>query len=607
VRPADVLRKMRAARGRALRAGVSVLVPLLAGWAAGRLGLGVVASVGAFAGYAAWDDPYRRRARVVAGVGVGLTLAIALGSWTAGSDVLAALVGGVMVAAAAFVATAFELPPPRAYFVALAYLLATGMPPSPVGDRVLWAAGGAAFAWLVAMAGALTWPTRPEELAVGRAYDAVAGLLDAVGTPDAAQREHDAVLAVRSAHVAVRYSGGAVRPESPLRDRAVTAEALLEAAMAHELLGEQPLPGWSAAVRDLRAGRTPDVPDVSGADPGSPAGRLDQTVRDATTAKARSVPWAPRHIARESLRAAWAPSSLAPIAAARIGIAVAAGIAIGRLVGLEHGYWVGLTAAAVLQATNVALVRRRALQRAVGTGVGVLIAAGILALDPGTAAIIAAITVLQAVTELLVGVHYGLAVAFLTSLPLLLIHLAGATASGAALAGDRLLDTVIGCAVGLLAVTLLWPAAARNRLPAAQATAVDRIGDVLATSYSPGAAPGPALHRVRRELRTALVNMQAVQRDALGDARQSDPHADRRWPITVAVERLAYLALAARIGRVVLREERLTELGAALSRLAGDLRTGRAADDASVPSLQGLPYTEAQIARLRDTLNELQR
>ena len=323
--------------------------------------------------------------------------------------------------------------------------------------------------------------------------------------------------------------------------------------------------------------------------------------------EARSVPWAPRHVARESLRAAGAPSSLAPIAAARIGIAVAAGIAIGRLVGLEHGYWVGLTAAAVLQATNVALIRRRALHRAVGTGVGVLIAAGILALDPGTAATIAAITVLQTVTELLVGVHYGLAVAFLTSLPLLLIHLAGATASGAALAGDRLLDTVIGCAVGLLAGTLLWPGAARNRLPAAQAAAVDSIGDVLATSYAPDAAPGPALHRVRRELRTALVNMRAVQRDALGDAGQSDPHADRRWPITVAVERLAYLALSARVGHVVLREERLTELDAALSRLAGDLRTGSAADDVSVPSLHDLPYTEAQITRLRDTLNEVQR
>ena len=203
--------------------------------------------------------------------------------------------------------------------------------------------------------------------------------------------------------------------------------------------------------------------------------------------------------------------------------------------------------------------------------------------------------------------HYGLAVAFLTSLPLLLIHLAGATASGAALAGDRLLDTVIGCAVGLLAAVLLWPGAARNRLPAAQAAAVDRIGELLQASYGPGAAPGPALHRMRRDLRTALVNLRAVQRDALGDAGHRDPRADRRWPATVAVERLAYLALSARVGHVALREEPLTELDAALSRLAGDLRAGTAADDVSVPSLRDLPYTEAQITRLRDALNEVQR
>ena len=201
--------------------------------------------------------------------------------------------------------------------------------------------------------------------------------------------------------------------------------------------------------------------------------------------------------------------------------------------------------------------------------------------------------------------HYGLAVVFLTSLPLLLIHLAGATASGAALAGDRLMDTVIGCAVGLLAGTLLWPGASRNRLPAAQAAAVDRHRrrprDQLPRRC---AAPGPALHRVRRELRTALVNMRAVQRDALGDAGQSDPHADRRWPITVAVERLAYLALSARVGHVVLREERLTELDAALRASRATSAPGGAADDVSVPSLRDLPYTEAQITRLRDALTQ---
>ena len=604
MRPADVLRGMRAARGRALRAGVSVLVPLLAGWAAGELGLGVVASVGAFAGFSAWDEPYRRRARVVAGTGLALTLAVALGTWAAGSDVLAALVGGALVAVAAYVALAFEWPPPRAYFVALAYLLATGMPSSPVGDRVVWVAGGAAFAWLVSMAGAVTWRTRPEELAVTRAYEAVAGLLDAVGTPEAPQREHDAVLTVRSAHAAVRSSGGAERPASPLRDRSVAAEALLEAAIAHEVAEQPPEPGWSEAVRDLGAGRDPVVPDASGGDRDTPTDRLDRAVRAAAAGGPATRPWASKPTAREALRAAGGPSSLAPVAAARIGIAVAAGIAIGRVIGLEHGYWVGLTAAAVLQATNVTLVRRRALHRAVGTGLGVLLAAGILALDPGTGATIAAIVALQAITELLVGVHYGVAVAFLTSLPLLLIHLAGATASGAALAGARLVDTVVGCAVGVLAAVVLWPGAARNRLPAAQAAAVERIGDVLQASYAPGAGPGDALHRLRRDLRTALVNMRAVQRDALGDAGHRDPHGDRRWPTTVAVERLAYLALSARVGRVVLAEARLAELDTAVRELADDLRSGRPADDVSIPVFAELPHTAAQLARLRDELSE---
>ena len=607
MRPADLLRGMRAARGRALRAGVSVLVPLVVGWAAGRVELGVVASVGAFAGFSVWDEPYRRRARVVAGTGAALTLAVALGTWAAGSDALAALVGGALVGVAAYVALAYELPPPRAYFVALAYLLATGMPSSPVGERVAWIAGGAAFAWLVSMAGAITWSTRPEELAVARAYEAVATLLDAVGTEDAAQREHDAVVAVRAAHLAVRHSGGAERVASPLRDRAIAAETLLEAAIGHATGDEAPPPGWSAAVRDLGAGRAPEVPDHAGLDPDAPLGRLARAVRDAAAQRAgqgATEPWARRRMGWEALRAAGGPSSLAPVAAARIGIAVAAGIAIGRLIGLAHGYWVGLTAAAVLQATNVTLVRRRAAQRAAGTALGVLLAAGVLALDPGTAVTIAAIVALQSIAELLVGVHYGIAVVFITSLPLLLIHLAGATASGAALAGARLIDTVVGCAVGVLAGVLLWPGASRNRLPAAQAAAVDRIGDVLQASYRAGARAGAALHRVRRDLRTALVNMQAVQRDALGDAGQRDPHAGRRWTRTVAIQRLAYLALSARVGRVVLAEERLAELDTAVRALADDLRSGRPADDVSVPPLAELPHTEAQLAQLRDELTE---
>src|SRR4051812_15186942 len=93
-----------------LRASACMTGPLLAGALAGRIDLGVVASTGAFAGFAVWNDPYRRRARVVAGLGVALTAAMALGTLVAPSASASAVVGGVFVAGAAYVAMTFEAP-----------------------------------------------------------------------------------------------------------------------------------------------------------------------------------------------------------------------------------------------------------------------------------------------------------------------------------------------------------------------------------------------------------------------------------------------------------------------------------------------------------------
>jgi hypothetical protein len=54
----------------------------------------------------------------------------------------------------------------------------------------------------------------------------------------------------------------------------------------------------------------------------------------------------------------------------------------------------------------------------------------------------------------------------------------------------------------------------------------------------------------------------------------------------------------------VLDEERLAGVDAAVRELADDLRSGRPADDVSVPPLAELPHTAAQIARLRHELSE---
>ena len=219
----------------------------------------------------------------------------------------------------------------------------------------------------------------------------MAGLLEAVGSPAAAQQQHDAVVAVGRAHDAVQHAG---RPDGPrsarLRARAVAIEAVLDAAMAHVIEEGAPLdPRWGAAVHRLAEGAGPgDLP----------------TPDDAARARrcaARRRGYRPSHW-WQVLRRAAARHSLVPVPAARIAIAVAIGVAIGRTLGLNHGYWVGLSAASILRATDGTLAVRRAGHRTAGTALGV-----VLAVDPGVAATIAVVTALQFITELLVGVSYG--------------------------------------------------------------------------------------------------------------------------------------------------------------------------------------------------------
>jgi uncharacterized membrane protein YccC len=63
-------------------------------------------------------------------------------------------------------------------------------------------------------------------------------------------------------------------------------------------------------------------------------------------------------------------------------VTVTLAAAVGRVLGLDHGYWVALTATAALQGTSFDAVARRAAERLLGTIAGVTIAAGVLAAHP---------------------------------------------------------------------------------------------------------------------------------------------------------------------------------------------------------------------------------
>lgn len=116
-------------------------------------------------------------------------------------------------------------------------------------------------------------------------------------------------------------------------------------------------------------------------------------------------------------------------------------------VGIGHPYWAMVAAVAPLSAQGVTAQLVRAAQRVLGTLLGLLTSALLLAPQLSAYETVLVVAGLQIVTELLVGRNYGLALLFITPMALLMGQLAAARPVGQLLF-DRGVETAIGAVIG---------------------------------------------------------------------------------------------------------------------------------------------------------------
>jgi fusaric acid resistance family protein len=135
--------------------------------------------------------------------------------------------------------------------------------------------------------------------------------------------------------------------------------------------------------------------------------------------------------------------------ALRLAVTAVAAELAARAVGLPHGYWAAMTAVVVLKSDHVLTVRR-GLDRIGGTAFGVVLGmllAGFASL--GTAPLLVGAAVVVALAYTVFAANYFLFTTFLTGFVVLLLDLLGQSAR--AMAGDRLLATLLGGALALAA------------------------------------------------------------------------------------------------------------------------------------------------------------
>ncbi|MEU2246528.1 FUSC family protein [Streptomyces sp. NPDC019224] len=502
---------------------VATAIPNLVLFALGRLDLVMYTMAGSLCALYGHNLPYARRAGTVAGVVLGMTaglgVALVVASLTGSTAVLIA-VGALLAAGQKLLCDATRIGPPGPViftFVTSAALFA----PQTLGQvpgHLALTLGAGAVSWLVAVvAPALVRRDGPERRATARALNAAAAH---AADPGHATRRA-AVTAVHAAWQTLLAAGRPTPARRALERLAVHAETTA--------LASAPDPADAVRLREwarLTRARGP-VPTPRPA-PGTTAELFGLDAERA--ARGGSL--------RTLLRGLAPGSPLLPVAARTlVGCALAGYVC--SAVGVGRPYWAIVTAASLYQA-NVTLSWNRTLQRTLGNLIGVLVFAAVLPAARATPlALIGFCLFFGFAAEALITRNYWLGSVAVTPMALLVLEYAGSHPAGE-LIGDRLLDTVIGAAVGFLAAVLVTNRRATGRVERALAAAERARAHAVQTLAAPDPTPA-ALDTARRRLTGSLVELREADDAAAGEWWQ--PALSRE--AVLAAEQAGHRTLAA--------------------------------------------------------------
>ncbi len=506
-------------------------MPVLVGWLSGHTAAGLMAATGGFTAVYGSGRPYLSRARELALIALAFAIVTGFGLAVAplGWPVVVPAVA-LLAMLATWFCNALQVGPPGGYLFLMACAASASMlkPPFDPWHAALLVLAGGAFAWAVHMAGALAWPRGPEKAAVAQAARAVLAFLDATGTPRRAAARHEAALALHQAWSSlVTYQPVAARPGGRLATlRALNRHLHLVFARAAGTDGPAP-PTLSDEVRRIEAQalglprkRSPDSPAVP---PGVPVGHPG---------------------AWHALKGALIESASRQVIL-RVGVASLLAGGLGALFHLERAYWA--VAAAVLmlhQGFDWTRTVVRALERLLGTWVGLLLAGAILLWHPQGLWLVATIMLLQFVVEMLVVRHYALAVVFITGAALTLASGGHPVDAPGEYLLARGLDTLVGCIVALLVYRAL-PVRDDGRGLSAPMTRVLQGVAVLAPRLAAGDVDDVVARAARRDLQRTTFALEQAYGSAVAASPRQRAVAEGQWPSVAAIQQLAYRMLSA--------------------------------------------------------------
>ncbi len=301
----------------------------------------------------------------------------------------------------------------------------------------------------------------------------------------------------------------------------------------------------------------------------------------------------------EQLRANMSLHSPAGRHAVRLAVVVPGAALLARELPIQRSYWMVVAAATVLRPEFGATFTRGA-ERALGTCLGVGLAGAIaVTVHPAGAATIVLVGVLAWAGYSVFPASFAVGYGFITALVVFLLNVI--TPDTLATATDRLVDTLIGGAIGLLAYAL-WPTWARTsawqslaELVGAERTYVD----VVLTAAAEGRRPGDQRMRaLARRARLARTTAESTVARSLSEPSTRRIDASQSQRALGAMRRLVQAAHVLRLDVQDERERRpqpgLRPLQAGIDEILEEVEASLRARPDEPPAPQDLPDIRAR-------------
>lgn len=605
---------------KAISAAICGGFPVLIGLLLNQIRFGLLGAIGGFTYLYVFNEPYAERVKKIFFIAIGITVSVALGTLAAPYPALIIIIVGLIGAITTFIFGMLKITGPAAVFFVLSFTMTTGIKIEhseiPIFIGVVFATS--MFSWIVSMVGYFINPHGPELKKIKGLYLTLAEFAEAVGSEDISNIRNRTVNALKESEE-ILVIGHISWKVSFLFNRLFLLnqhanKMFLEMLELHSNSKNKLPKELIQIIRKLSMGISLKEQETIKIE--KLKGKLDenydnllQIIYDVEAIMNIPLKLIGRgiNISKPSLTIRFLKSfnkdSIVFANSIRHGIVLSISAIVAFNFPFTRPYWITLSCAAVMCGSTIMATFHRAIQRSVGTIIGILLATIILSFQPEGFMVVAINMCLTALIELAISKNYALAAIFITPNSILIAENSTQIHNVGYFATARITDIIVGSAIGLIGTYIIGRKSASSRLQDLIVKLLHSHSRVIVFLASNNNKNSTSI--VKEKMEIDLMNFKMAYNTALGEIPNNEEMLEMMWPVFFSLEHISYLLAqyCTEKGHLSLSDEELAQLILIYETMANDIEQKNAIQPRKISVINEIPELCEEINMLQEALS----